>query len=106
MRHKETSWGESAYVLATLLQETARFMCFNGTRLGRPVLPLVCSTKAISSGEGLETEVALGASTLETIPRALVATENTGTPSCWAARRASSAPSAGQSRSRAALSSQ
>src|SRR5438132_9240873 len=79
MRHKETSWGDSAYVLATLLQETAKFRCFSGTRLGRPVLPLVCSTRAISSGQGPETGAALGASTMETVPRALVATENTGT---------------------------
>ena len=29
-----------------------RFACVSGTRLGRPVLPLVCSTSATSSTEG------------------------------------------------------
>src|ERR1700689_1857383 len=57
--HSETSSSESAYVFAIFADETARLKCRKGTRLGRPVLPLVCRTRAISSAVGAVAETAV-----------------------------------------------
>src|SRR5437899_12633820 len=57
----ETSLAVSWYVLTTFAQDTARFLCFSGTRLGRPVLPLVWSTRATSSGLSGSTGAFFGA---------------------------------------------
>src|SRR5580704_13485895 len=52
MMHSETSSAESAYVFAIFADETARLKWRKGTLLGRPVLPLVCRTRAMSSAVG------------------------------------------------------
>jgi len=41
---------------AMLRADIDRFACVSGTRFGRPVLPLVCSTSATSSLDGMEIE--------------------------------------------------
>src|SRR5579864_6591242 len=56
MTHSATSSVESVYVAATLRAEVARLQCLSGTRFGRPVLPLVCRIKAISSGDGADAD--------------------------------------------------
>ena len=83
--------------------EAAILRCRMGTRFGRPVLPLVCSTRAISSGRRPRAVARRsGASAMRTNPVASISSEYTGIlPS--AALRASGAPSGGQSRIRAGV---
>src|ERR1700736_644958 len=50
--HRETSSIESTYVCAIFCAETSKLTWRNGTRFGRPVLPLVCRISAISFGCG------------------------------------------------------
>ena len=52
MTHSETSSGVRSYVAATLRSDVVRLRCVSGTRLGRDVVPLVCSTSATSSVVG------------------------------------------------------
>ena len=52
MTHSETSSGVRSYVAATLRSDVVRLRCFSGTRFGRDVVPLVCSTSATSSVVG------------------------------------------------------
>ena len=52
MTHSETSSAVRSYVAATLRSDVVRFRCFSGTRFGRDVVPLVCSTSATSSVVG------------------------------------------------------
>src|ERR1700677_3943678 len=102
MMHSETSSAESAYVFAIFAEETAKLKCRNGTRFGLPVLPLVCSTSAMSSAPGwVAASVAAAAASSCTIPCSLISTENTGILRSAAALRANSAPTGGQSKMRA-----
>src|SRR5271169_918816 len=59
MMHSETSSSVRAYAFAIFADETARLKCRKGTRLGRPVLPLVCRTRAMSSAAGAVAETAV-----------------------------------------------
>src|SRR5580692_6298882 len=56
-------------------EETARLKCRKGTRLGRPVLPLVCRTRAMSSAVGSVAEPPVGAFARLTLPCSLISTE-------------------------------
>src|SRR5579863_536856 len=78
MRHSETSSGDRRYVSTMLRAETARLTCFSGTRLGRPVEPLVCRTRATSPGAGEETGRRLAAPGIRTSPEASVSTGRMG----------------------------
>ena len=98
-----TSASPRAYVPAMVPAEAARFRCRSGTRLGRPVLPLVWSTSATSSGEGAPAERPPARPPIWTSPVAPRAAVRTGIRPP-AARRASSAPSGGTTRSRASVS--
>ncbi len=62
--------------------EAARFRWRSGTRFGRPVLPLVCRTRAISSGRAAGAGLIAG-------PSLQISGVTTGMPACSAARRAS-----------------
>src|SRR5580704_15130058 len=74
----ETSAGVSAYVFAIFAEETARLKCRRGTRFGRPVLPLVWRTRAISSAVGSVAFAPEGAFTMRTIPCSVISTEKIG----------------------------
>src|SRR5579862_7606543 len=104
MMHKETSACERAYEFAIFADDTARLKCRSGTRLGRPVLPLVCSTSAISSGVGSFAVAPVGLPASQTFPSSLIPTGNTGTLRSEAALRANSAPAGGHRRIRAFVS--
>ena len=90
---------------ATLPAEIVRFACDNGTRLGRPVLPLVCSTSATSSIDGAGAD--RGGSVTppsRTTPASLISAVSTRARPA-AAARAASAPSGGRISTRASVSS-
>ena len=55
--------------------EAAMLRCRIGTRLGRPVLPLVCRTSAISSGEGAAAFFPAGAPAIRTKPVSSISSE-------------------------------
>src|SRR5580698_7135037 len=104
MMHKETSACERALEFAIFAEETARLKCRKGTRLGRPVLPLVCNTRATSSGVGSFAVAPVGLPASQTLPSSLIPTGNTGTLRSDAALRANSAPAGGHRRMRAFVS--
>src|SRR5271170_303434 len=104
MMHSETSSSERVYVFAIFADDTARLKCRKGTRLGRPVLPLVCRIRAMSSPVGAVAEAPVGEPPRRTSPFSLISTGNTGILRSAAALRANSAPTGGQSMMRAFVS--
>jgi hypothetical protein len=75
-------------VCATFAADTTRLECRSGTRLGRPVLPLVCRISATSSGTGCWAALFPRGSTRWTAPCVSISTVSAGMPpvSCGAAR--------------------
>jgi hypothetical protein len=59
--------------------EIDRLACDSGTRLGRPVLPLVCSTSAVSSSAGGVTAAPADTPASVTVPLASISTARIGT---------------------------
>ena len=59
MTHSATSSSVRSYVAAMFRSDVVRFRCVSGTRFGRDVVPLVCSTSATSSVAGHGESLAL-----------------------------------------------